>query len=212
MFTVKRLLACSVPELLSNRATQRRAGVDDRAAPRSRQRQGDNRAQRHRSERHRRSDLRQHARQAGVGPNAARQIAVKGGLRHEVPAYTVNQACGSGLRAIMKAADQIRLGHGATAETLADRYKISRREQDEYAVDTQRRAKAAYDENRFANEIVPLEKLDRDEHPRFDADLGSLAKLPAASSVMRRRASTRRSWASDRFPRRSGCCAKSGSR
>src|SRR5438046_10373496 len=52
------------------------------------------------------------ARQAGVGPNVARQIAVKSGLRHEVPAYTVNQACGSGLRAIMNAADQIRLGHG----------------------------------------------------------------------------------------------------
>src|SRR6266550_2452352 len=51
------------------------------------------------------------ARQAGVGPNVARQIAVKSGLRHEVPAYTVNQACGSGLRAIMNAADQIRLGH-----------------------------------------------------------------------------------------------------
>ena len=62
------------------------------------------------------------------------------------------------------------------------------------------------------NPLVPLDKLDRDEHPRFDADLGSLAKLPAASSVMRRRASTRRSWASDRFPRRSGCCAKSGFR
>jgi acetyl-CoA C-acetyltransferase len=43
------------------------------------------------------------ARQAGVGPNSARQIAVKSGLRHEVPAYTVNQACGSGLRAIMNA-------------------------------------------------------------------------------------------------------------
>ncbi len=50
------------------------------------------------------------ARQAGVGPNAARQIAVKSGLRHEVPAYTVNQACGSGLRAIMNAADQIDWG------------------------------------------------------------------------------------------------------
>ena len=169
------------------------------------------------------------ARQAGVGPNVARQVAVKSGLRHEVPAYTVNQACGSGLRAIMNAADQIRLGQasvvlaggtesmsntpylltrarwgmrmgnsevidgmtrdgflcplademmGSTAETLADRYNISRREQDEYAVETQRRAKAAYDANRFASEIVPLEKLDRDEHPRFDADLGSLAKLP----------------------------------
>src|SRR5258708_37236303 len=50
------------------------------------------------------------ARQAGVGPNAARQVAIRSGLRHEVPAYTVNQACGSGLRAIMNAADHIRLG------------------------------------------------------------------------------------------------------
>jgi len=169
------------------------------------------------------------ARQAGVGPNSARQIAIRSGLRHEVPAYTVNQACGSGLRAIMNAADQIRLGQaevvlaggtesmsntpyllmrarwgkrmghdevvdgmyrdgflcplademmGSTAETLAERYGISRDEQDAYAVETQRRAKVAYDENRFADEIVPLEQLARDEHPRFDADLGSLAKLP----------------------------------
>src|SRR5947199_5874440 len=131
------------------------------------------------------------ARQAGVGPNVARQIAVKSGLRHEVPAYTVNQACGSGLRAIMNAADQIRLGHaevvlaggtesmsntpylltrarwgmrmghgevvdgmyrdgfmcplademmGATAETLADRYGISRDHQDQFAVEPQKRA------------------------------------------------------------------------
>jgi acetyl-CoA C-acetyltransferase len=169
------------------------------------------------------------ARQAGIGPNAARQIAVKSGLRHEVPAYTVNQACGSGLRAIMNGADQIRLGQagvvlaggtesmsntpymlprarwgyrmgdaelvdgmtrdgflcpladelmGATAETLADRYGITRNEQDAYAVETQRRAGVAYAEGRFDAEIVPLEKLQRDEHPRFDADLGSLAKLP----------------------------------
>ena len=169
------------------------------------------------------------ARQAGIGPNAARQIAVKSGLRHEVPAYTVNQACGSGLRAIMNAADQIRLGQarvvlaggtesmsntpymlprarwgyrlgdaelvdgmtrdgflcplademmGATAETLAERYGITREEQDAYAVETQRRAGVAYAEGRFDAEIVPLETLQRDEHPRFDADLGSLAKLP----------------------------------
>src|SRR6478609_7710459 len=173
------------------------------------------------------------ARQAGVGPNVARQIAIKSGLRHEVPAYTVNQACGSGLRAIMNAADQIRLRQasvvlaggtesmsntpyllprarwgyrmgdaeiidgmyrdgfmcplademmGATAETLADRYNISREEQDAYAVETQRRAGVAYDEGRFRDEIVPVKVpgrkgdvvIDRDEHPRFDADLGSL--------------------------------------
>jgi acetyl-CoA C-acetyltransferase len=177
------------------------------------------------------------ARQAGVGPNAARQVAIRSGLRHEVPAYTVNQACGSGLRAIMNAADQIRLGAaqvilaggtesmsntpyllprarwgyrmghdevvdgmyrdgflcplademmGATAETLADRYGISREEQDAYAVETQRRAGVAYEEHRFRDEIVPVTVtgrkgdvvIDTDEHPRFDADLGSLAKLP----------------------------------
>src|SRR5438876_7503118 len=130
------------------------------------------------------------ARQAGVGPNAARQVAIRSGLRHEVPAYTVNQACGSGLRAIMNAADQIRLGHasvvlaggtesmsntpylmprarwgmrmghgevvdgmvrdgfmcplademmGATAETLADRYGIPRQEQDQFALESQKK-------------------------------------------------------------------------
>jgi acetyl-CoA C-acetyltransferase len=165
------------------------------------------------------------ARQAGVGPNAARQIAIKSGLRHEVPAYTVNQACGSGLRAIMNAADQIRLGQahvvlaggtesmsntpyllprarwgyrlgdaelvdgmtrdgflcplademmGATAETLAERYGISREEQDAYAVESQRKASRA----NFDAEIVPVGNVTRDEHPRFDTDLGSLAKLP----------------------------------
>ncbi|PYQ62158.1 MAG: acetyl-CoA C-acyltransferase [Acidobacteria bacterium] len=169
------------------------------------------------------------ARQAGVGPNAARQIAIKSGLRHEVPAYTVNQACGSGLRAIMNAADQIRLGHaqvvlaggtesmsntpyllmrarwgtkmgdgevvdgmyrdgfmcplademmGATAETLAERYRISRQEQDQFALESQKKTERAYAKNRFDDEIVPLENLQRDEHPRFDTDLGSLAKLP----------------------------------
>lgn len=178
-----------------------------------------------------------HARQAGAGPNPARQVAIRSGLRHEVPAYTVNQACGSGLRAIMNAADQIRLGAadvvlaggmesmsntpyllprarwgyrmgdaevvdgmyrdgffcplademmGSTAETLAEHYGISRQEQDEYAVETQRRAGVAYDEGRFRDEIVPVTVsgrkgdvvIDRDEHPRFDADLESLAKLP----------------------------------
>jgi acetyl-CoA C-acetyltransferase len=74
---------------------------------------------------------------------------------------------------------------GSTAETLADRYSISRQEQDEYAVETQRRAKVAYDEDRFRDEIVPVSVagkkgatvIDKDEHPRFDADLGSMAKL-----------------------------------
>jgi len=66
---------------------------------------------------------------------------------------------------------------GATAETLADRYQISRDEQDAFAVESQQKARRAYEQNRFAEEIVPLEKLKKDEHPRFDSDLGSLAKL-----------------------------------
>jgi acetyl-CoA C-acetyltransferase len=50
------------------------------------------------------------ARQAGGGPNVARQITYRAGARESVPAFTVNQACGSGLRAIILAAEQIALG------------------------------------------------------------------------------------------------------
>jgi acetyl-CoA C-acetyltransferase len=75
---------------------------------------------------------------------------------------------------------------GATAETLADRYSISREEQDLYAVASQRKAGRAYQENRFAQEITPVRVpgrkgetfVERDEHPRFDADPASMAKLP----------------------------------
>jgi acetyl-CoA C-acetyltransferase len=75
---------------------------------------------------------------------------------------------------------------GATAETLADRYGITREEQDRFAVESQLKAGRAYEEERFADEIVPVRvagrkgevTIDKDEHPRFDADLGSLAKLP----------------------------------
>jgi len=51
-------------------------------------------------------------RQAGGGPNVARQIAVRAGLPVEVPAYTVNMACASGLKCLTLAADAIRLGYG----------------------------------------------------------------------------------------------------
>ncbi|MDX6694053.1 MAG: acetyl-CoA C-acetyltransferase [Blastocatellia bacterium] len=50
------------------------------------------------------------ARQAGGGPNVARQITYRAGVPETVPAYTVNQACGSGLKAIMLAAQEIMLG------------------------------------------------------------------------------------------------------
>src|SRR5213082_2183352 len=50
------------------------------------------------------------ARQAGGGPNVARQITFRAGVPDRIPALTVNQACGSGLRAIILAAEKIMLG------------------------------------------------------------------------------------------------------
>jgi acetyl-CoA C-acetyltransferase len=52
-----------------------------------------------------------HARQAGNGPNPARQVAYRSGLGEEKPAFTVNMACGSGVKAIQVAAEQIALGN-----------------------------------------------------------------------------------------------------
>ncbi|HEX2089066.1 MAG TPA: thiolase family protein [Actinomycetota bacterium] len=52
-----------------------------------------------------------HARQAGNGPNPARQVAFRSGLGEETPAFTVNMACGSGMKAIQVAAEQVMLGN-----------------------------------------------------------------------------------------------------
>jgi len=54
-------------------------------------------------------------RQAGGGPNVARQISVRAGLPVETPAWTVNMACGSGLKSIMLATESIQLGRGDVA-------------------------------------------------------------------------------------------------
>jgi len=56
-----------------------------------------------------------HARQAGNGPNTARQVAVRSGLPESVPGITVNMACGSGTRAIQHGAEQIMLGNADVA-------------------------------------------------------------------------------------------------
>jgi acetyl-CoA C-acetyltransferase len=179
-----------------------------------------------------------HARQAGNGPNPARQVSIGAGIPETVPAMTINQACASGLAAIALGAGALRaeeshvvlaggmesmsrvpyllerartgyrLGDnvvvdgmyrdgfhcpladqlmGATAETLATDWKISRREQDEFALQSQRRAGAAWEAGRFANEIVPVSArdargqtrlVDRDEHLRPDTTLEQIAKLP----------------------------------
>ena len=52
-----------------------------------------------------------HARQAGNGPNTARQVSYRAGMGESVPAHTVNMACGSGVKAIEVAAQQIALGN-----------------------------------------------------------------------------------------------------
>ena len=177
------------------------------------------------------------ARQAGAGPNVGRQIAYRAGVPETVPASTINQACASGLKAIILAAEQIMLGRaravlaggvesmsrvpyfaegvrfglrmgdaelvdgmhrdgfldplsgllmGQTAENLARDYEISREEQDEYALRSQRRAAAAIEGGRFDEEIVSVElkgrkgeakTLSRDEHPRADTTAEGLGRL-----------------------------------
>jgi acetyl-CoA C-acetyltransferase len=176
------------------------------------------------------------ARQAGGGPNPARQISLRSGISQEVPAYTVNKACASGIKSIALAFNEIatgnldcvlaggtesmsrlpyylegarwgyRLGHqelvdgmyrdgffcpmakmlmGETAEILAAQYKISREEQDQFALVSQQRAAAAQSSGRFDAEIAPVTiegkkgttVFSRDEHLFLDATMEKLAKL-----------------------------------
>jgi len=176
------------------------------------------------------------ARQAGGGPNPARQISIRSGVPQEVPAFTVNKACASGMKAIALAYQAILLGDascilaggtesmsrlpyyldgarwgyrlgnqelvdgmyrdgffcplakmvmGETAEVLAEQYKISREEQDEYALMSQTRAGRAIAAGRFDAEIVPVTieskkgttTFTRDEHPFPDATMEKLGKL-----------------------------------
>jgi 3-oxoadipyl-CoA thiolase len=74
-----------------------------------------------------------------------------------------------------------------TAENVAKRFGITREEQDEFAYESQMKAKKAIETNRFADELVPVVYYDRkgnrvvvdkDEHPRPDTTLEKLAKLP----------------------------------
>tara|TARA_Y100000817_G_scaffold137836_2_gene108089 strand:- start:203 stop:1393 length:1191 start_codon:yes stop_codon:yes gene_type:complete len=165
----------------------------------------------------------------------ARVAAVEGGLPIETPALTLNRLCGSGLQAVISAAQQILLGDveiaiaggaesmsrspytlpsgrwgqkmgnakvidillgtltdpfgnghmGVTAENIASKWHISREEQDEYAVESHRRASMARREGLFKKQILPIEvktrkgivKFDQDEHIRDDASLENLASL-----------------------------------
>ncbi len=177
--------------------------------------------------------------QAGIGMNPARQAAIKAGLPQSTPATTVNKVCGSGLKAVMLAAQAIkagdagvivaggtenmsrapyllmearwgqRLGHGKvldhmihegltdafhdihmgiTAENVAERYGLTRAEQDAFAAESQHRAEAAIKEGRFREEIVPVvipgkkgeTRVDTDEYPRPGTTVETLARLKPA--------------------------------
>jgi acetyl-CoA C-acetyltransferase len=181
------------------------------------------------------------ARQAGGGPNPARQISIRSGVPQEVPAYTVNKACASGLKSIALAYQEIATGNlecvlaggtesmsrlpyyldgarwgyrlgsqelvdgmyrdgffcpmakmvmGETAEILAEQYRITREEQDEFALSSQTRAAAALASDRFKEELVSVtlaskkgsQVFARDEHPFLDASPDKLAKLPPVFS------------------------------
>src|SRR5271166_41867 len=176
------------------------------------------------------------ARQAGGGPNPARQISVRSGVPQEVPAFTVNKACASGMKSIALAYQAILLGEsscmlvggtesmsrlpyyldgarwgyrlgnqelvdgmyrdgffcplakmvmGETAEVLAEQYKISREEQDEFALTSQKRAARAIAAGRFEAEVAPVvvegkkgaTTFARDEHPFPEASMEKLGTL-----------------------------------
>lgn len=77
---------------------------------------------------------------------------------------------------------------GTTAENIVEKYNISREDQDQFAYDSQMKAKAAIESGRFAEEIIPVEVksrkdsviVDKDEHPRPNTTLEGLAKLRPA--------------------------------
>jgi 3-oxoadipyl-CoA thiolase len=69
---------------------------------------------------------------------------------------------------------------GETGENVAERWKITREEQDEFALQSHRRWSAAQEAGRFADELVPVGEVDRDEHPRPDTNAEKLAALKPA--------------------------------
>ena len=178
--------------------------------------------------------------QAGLGQNPARQAALNAGIPPSVSAVTVNKVCGSGLKAVMMAAQGVQLGDsemvvaggmesmsnapylvpkaregyrlgngelvdsmindglwcafenyhmGCTGEVVAEEYSIGRAQQDEFAMNSHRKAAAAIKEGKFKDEIVPVEipqrkgppmVFDTDETVREDTSIEALGKLKPA--------------------------------
>ncbi len=178
---------------------------------------------------------------AGQGMNPGRQVGIKTGLPVETPGMTLNRMCGSGLQAIVSAAQEVALGDaevvmaggvenmdaapfllpkgrygyrmgmpdakiqdhmvydglwdvfndyhmGTTAENVAERYNVSREDQDAYALRSHQRAAKSIEEGYFAEQVVPVELKQKretvqftdDEHVRKDANEESFSKLKAA--------------------------------
>jgi acetyl-CoA C-acetyltransferase len=175
---------------------------------------------------------------AAQGQNPARQASMAAGVPKEVPAWGVNQVCGSGLRTVALAAQAILTGDarivvaggqesmslsahaqnlrpgtkmgdlqmidtmikdglsdafagyhmGITAENLAERYQITRDEQDAFAAASQNKASAARAEGRFADEIAAVTVkgrkgdtvTDRDEYIRDGVEQSALSSLRPA--------------------------------
>lgn len=175
---------------------------------------------------------------AGVGQGPARQASRGAGIPNESTATSINQLCGSGLRAIALGAQQILTGQaqvvlaggqesmsraphaqylraekklgnlelidtmmldglvdafhgypmGITAENIAQRWSISRKQQDDYAVESQQRYATAQKSGAFNEEITPISVLEKknrksisvDEYPRPETSSVSLASLKPA--------------------------------
>ena len=177
--------------------------------------------------------------QASLGQGPARQAAIMAGLPDTVPATTVNQLCGSGLRAVGMAAQEIRAGDadvvvaggmesmsraphvaylrdgyrlgdaamrdtliadglwcaltdqhmGGTAEVVAERFGVSREDQDAFAAESQRLARLATERDHFRDQVVPVPVPQRrgdpvmvyiDEYPRPETTRETLAGLRPA--------------------------------
>ncbi len=175
---------------------------------------------------------------AGEGQNPARQAAVNAGIPHESTAFSINQLCGSGLRAVALGYQAIQMGDanivvaggqesmsqaphcmhlrngtkmgdsqlvdtmlkdglmdafhgyhmGTTAENVAEKWQITRSQQDEFAAASQQKAEAAQNAGRFADEITPVTiksrkgdtLVDTDEYPKAGTTVESLTKLRTA--------------------------------
>ena len=175
---------------------------------------------------------------AGAGQNPARQAAMAAGIPAERTAFGINQLCGSGLRAVALAAQQIATGDAAivvaggqesmtqsphcanlragqkmgslefidtmlkdglwdafhgyhmgnTAENVAQKFQLTRDEQDRFAAESQRKAGEAMKAGRFRDEIAPVTVkgrkgdvvVENDEYPKPETTMEILAKLRPA--------------------------------